>query len=156
MELPIWDIYIGMFKLSGVFSCLVCGGLVGFERQFSGKPAGIRTSVLICFSAYIFATLSSYLSKDAGDPSRVLGQIVTGVGFLGAGVMFLKKGTVNGVTSAAIIWLLASLGCLIAFGFELEALFFTVLTLFLLVGVSLLEVLIKKLKSGVHKDTEHD
>ena len=149
MEVPIWDVSIGMFKLSGVFSCLVCGGLVGFERQFSGKPAGIRTSVL-------FATLSSYLSEDVGDPSRVLGQIVTGVGFLGAGVMFLKKGTVNGVTSAAIIWLLASLGCLIAFGFEWEALFFTALTLFLLVGVSLLEVLIKKLKSGVHDDAEND
>ena len=156
MGIEIWNMYVGMFKISGIVSCLLCGGLVGFERQFSGKPAGIRTSVLICFSAYIFSTLSTHLSQDAGDPSRVLGQIVTGVGFLGAGVMFLKKGTVNGVTSAAIIWLLASLGSLIAFGFELEALFFTILTLFLLVGVSLLEVLIKKLKSGVHNDSENE
>ncbi len=154
MGVEILDFHVGMFRLSGIVSCLVCGGMVGFERQFSGKPAGIRTSVLICFSAYIFATLSSFLNEDAGDPSRVLGQIVTGVGFLGAGVMFMKKGTVNGVTSAAVIWLLAALGCLIAFGFETEALFFTVLTVILLVGVSFLEVLVKKLKSGVHDDSE--
>lgn len=141
---------LGPFKLSGIGTCLLCGSLIGLERQLSGKPAGIRTSILICFSTYVFASLSSFLVTDLGDPSRVVGQIVTGVGFLGGGVMLSRDGLVVGVTSAAVIWLLSAMGCLAAFGYEAQALVFTALTLFILVGVNLLERLVKKLNQGVH------
>lgn len=147
-------IAISPFEWSGLIACLVCGGLIGFERQMSGKPAGIRTSVLICFSTYIFASLSNFLVTDLGDPSRVVGQIVTGVGFLGGGVMLTREGLVVGVTSAAIIWLLAALGCLIAFGYEIHAVVFTVLALIMLYGVNYLERLVKHLNKGVHQRDE--
>jgi putative Mg2+ transporter-C (MgtC) family protein len=143
---------LGPFKIEGIASCLLCGTLIGLERQLLGKPAGIRTSILICFSTYMFAALSSFLIRDQGDPPRVVGQVVTGVGFLGGGVMLTRDGLVVGVTSAAIICLLATLGCIIAFGFELQAIIFTIISILVLVGVGLLEQVIKKLKSGVHKD----
>lgn len=152
MDFTAISTFFGPFKVEGLVTCFICGSLIGLERQLSGKPAGIRTSVLICFSTYLFATLSSFLITDLGDPSRVVGQIVTGVGFLGGGVMLSREGVVVGVTSAAIIWLLAAFGCLIAFGFEMESIVFTVLALIVLVGVNFLEKGIKKLKSGVHKD----
>lgn len=88
---------------------------------------------------------------DLGDPSRVVGQVVTGVGFLGGGVMLTRDGLVIGVTSAAVIWLLAALGCIIAFELEFQAVLFTVLSLIVLVGVNLLEKVVKRLNSGVHK-----
>lgn len=143
---------LGPFQLEGIGACLLCGTLIGLERQLSGKPAGIRTSILICFSTYIFASLSGFLVSETGDPSRVVGQIVTGVGFLGGGVMLTRDGLVVGVTSAAVIWLLAAMGSIIAFGYELQAIIFTALALVILVGVSLLERWVKRLNSGVHKD----
>ena len=141
------------FKLEGIGACLLCGTLIGLERQFSGKPAGIRTSVLICFSTYIFACLSQFLvCQVGGDSTRVLGQVVTGDGFLGGGVIIARKGFVLGVTSAAIIWLLAALGCLIAFGYELQSLIFTGISLFVLIGVHLIERMIRKIKSKARRN----
>ncbi|MBL4652429.1 MAG: MgtC/SapB family protein [Flavobacteriales bacterium] len=142
------------FSFLGISCCIFCGTIIGLERQLSGKPAGIRTSILICFSTYLFAVLSSFLVADSGDPSRVVGQIVTGVGFLGGGVMLSRNGLVVGITSAAIIWLLAGLGCIIAFGFLSQSVIFSVVTVLLLIGISFLEKMIRKLKSGEHKDVK--
>ncbi|MDH5298939.1 MAG: MgtC/SapB family protein, partial [Desulfobulbaceae bacterium] len=85
---------------------ILCGGIIGLERQLRGKAAGIRTSILICLGTQAFVSLSAAIGfgNAAYDPSRVLGQVVTGIGFLGAGVIMGKEGTVKGVTSAAIIW----------------------------------------------------
>ncbi len=89
---------------------VACGGVVGFERQVRGKPIGIRTSILICLSTYIFVRLGGTLYGTGVDPTRVLGQVVTGVGFLGAGVILAKGGSITGVTSAAVVWMLAAIG----------------------------------------------
>lgn len=82
---------------------VLCGAIVGLERQLRGKPAGVRTSILVCLGTAIYVRLGSALAADGTDPTRVLGQLVTGIGFLGAGVMFSNQGTVTGVTTAAVI-----------------------------------------------------
>jgi putative Mg2+ transporter-C (MgtC) family protein len=131
-------------------AALLCGGLIGVERQLRGKPAGIRTSVLICMGTLIFVTLGvSFAAADA-DPTRVLGQVVTGIGFLGAGVILTREGIVVGVTSAAAIWLLAALGSAIALGYERSAIAFTLVALIVLIGVEGLEGSFASLRRGVH------
>lgn len=141
---------IDPISIKGCLVALACGLIIGFERQLSGKPAGIRTSILICLSAYSFISMAAFFQPDVGA-IRTVGQIVTGVGFLGAGVIMAKEGLVVGVTSAAVIWILAAIGCLVGLESYGSALLLTFLTLFILVGITYLEKLIKKLKSGVHK-----
>src|SRR5215212_10903261 len=92
---------------------VVCGGIVGLERQLRGKAAGIRTSILICLGTAVFVGLGASFSGERVDPTRVLGQVVSGIGFLGGGVILAREGAVVGVTSAAVIWVLAALGSLI-------------------------------------------
>ncbi len=129
---------------------VLCGLIIGFERQWSGKPAGIRTSILITLSSYAFVAMGHYLQPEIGTV-RIIGQIVTGVGFLGAGVIISKEGLVVGVTSATVIWMLTSIGCLIGLESFGAALWLTGIALAVLLGITFLESVIKKLKKGVHK-----
>lgn len=133
-----------------VGTAFFCGGIIGLERQFRGKPAGIRTSVLICLGTCIFVTLSSSFTGREADPTRVLGQVVTGIGFLGAGVILTREGAVLGVTSAATIWMLAAIGAAIGFGWIEAALALAGVTVGILIGVELLEASFVTLRSGVH------
>jgi putative Mg2+ transporter-C (MgtC) family protein len=142
-------------KIEACLIAIFCGFLLGFERQWFGKPAGIRTSILVCMGAYAFIALANFY-QDAIGGVRVLGSLVTGVGFLGAGMMLSKEGIVQGVTSAAIIWILAAIGCLIGFGNYQAAVSITLLTLFTLIGVNLLERAFKRLRRGVHKILKSD
>ena len=89
---------------SRLLTCLLCGFLIGIERQLRGKPIGIRTSSLIILGSYCFLELSCAISPQAADQARVLGQLVTGIGFLGAGVMMTQNGVVIGATAAATVW----------------------------------------------------
>jgi putative Mg2+ transporter-C (MgtC) family protein len=141
------DIYSGGFWIKILVS-VICGGIIGFERQFRGKPAGIRTSILICLGTEVFVSYGT--SLGAGDQYRVLAQVVTGIGFLGAGLMISQEGTVRGVTSAAVIWLLAAIGSTIGLGHYLEALVLVLVTIGILSGVEYLENSIRRLRSGVH------
>jgi putative Mg2+ transporter-C (MgtC) family protein len=127
---------------------IVCGGIIGFERQIRGKAAGIRTSILICLGTEVF--VSHGVSLSAGDQYRVLAQVVTGIGFLGAGLMISQEGTVRGVTSAAVIWVLAAIGSTIGLGRIMEALILVLVTVAVLSGVEYLENSIRRLRSGVH------
>jgi len=129
---------------------LLCAGVIGFERQIRGKPAGIRTSILICLGTEIFVSLGAAFSQPAADPGRVIGQVVTGIGFLGAGVIMSKEGLVKGVTSAAVIWMLAAIGAAIGLGHIAAALALALVTLGVLLGVEFLEVSFRKLRRGVH------
>jgi putative Mg2+ transporter-C (MgtC) family protein len=133
---------------------VICGGIVGLERQARGKPAGVRTSILVCLSTAVFVHLGAAVSGAGADPARVLGQLVTGVGFLGAGVMFSRSGIVTGVTTAAVIWILAAIGAAIGFGRYDGALALAVVTVVILVGVELLESSVKWLTHGVHRRSE--
>ena len=90
------------------------GGLVGLERQNHNKSSGIRTMALISLGACVFSIVS--FSFPEADPTRIIAQIVTGIGFLGAGIIFKSGMNVYGLTSAATIWCTASLGVLVGIG----------------------------------------
>ena len=96
------------------------GGVIGFERQLHGRPAGLRTHVLVCLGATLTMILSSSFGEHV-DPGRAVAGIVAGVGFLGAGVIVKSKELVRGLTTAACIWFVAALGLLIGHGLYLVA-----------------------------------
>ncbi len=135
---------------SAIGSAAFCGAIIGMERQLRGKPVGIRTSALIVLGTYLFLATAFMLHGDVIDHSRVVGQIITGIGFLGAGVMLAKDGAVVGVTSAATIWVLASIGVVIATDNLLAAIKLSVLVVGILYGVDVLEAKFKSLGRGVH------
>ncbi|HXF95394.1 MAG TPA: MgtC/SapB family protein [Gemmatimonadales bacterium] len=117
----------------------VLGGAVGLERELSGKPAGLRTNILICMGSVIFTQLSLTLGGAGADPTRVAAQIVTGVGFIGAGTILHARGAVVGLTSAATIWVVAAIGVALGAGYYLEALGTTILVLLVLQGLRWVE-----------------
>lgn len=93
------------------------GGMIGLEREASGKPAGFRTNMLICLGAALVTEVSYIVAFNAhkewgsnSDPSRIAAQIVSGIGFLGAGTILHNKGTVQGLTTAATLWVVAAIG----------------------------------------------
>jgi putative Mg2+ transporter-C (MgtC) family protein len=134
----------------GIGVAVLCGGVVGFERQIRGKPAGIRTNILICLGTAIFVKLSTLFGGQSTDPTRVLGQVVTGIGFLGAGVIIARGGHVKGVTSAAVIWTLAGIGAMIGFGRFAPAIALALTTVVILTVIEFLEVSFRRLRSGEH------
>lgn len=140
---------------SRVGMSLLCGGMIGLERQLRGKPAGMRTSSLICLGTMMFVFLGLGIrGTQGGDATRVLGQIVTGVGFLGAGVIMTRNGLVTGVTSAAVVWVLAAVGAAVGAGRFGAALATSVVTVSILVGVEKLEHAFAALRRGVHANME--
>ena len=89
----------------------VLGAAIGLERELSGKAAGLRTNLLICLGAAVFTIISKRMVADTeGSVARIAAQIVTGVGFLGAGAIIQDRRSVHGLTTAATIWLVASIG----------------------------------------------
>lgn len=141
---------ISPYSWGAIGAAVSCGALIGLERQLRGKPVGIRTSSLIVLGTYLFLSTAFIFKGEGSDPSRVIGQVITGIGFLGAGVMLAKNGAVVGVTSAATIWVLAALGVLIAAGHLLQALKFSALVVIILYGVDFLENNVRSLSRGVH------
>ena len=143
-----------------IATTLLCGGVIGLERQLRGKPAGIRTSILICMGTCAYVSLAASIN-GVTDQSRVLSQVVTGVGFIGAGVIMSKQGqranegVVIGVTSAAIIWVLAAIGATIGLNRLDAAIALTFVTVAVLVGVELLEASFLRLRRGVHAKYSH-
>lgn len=101
------------------------GILIGYDREKSGKVAGVRTQMLVCVGSSLFAGLSVFLANSLGvigqDPTRIIAQIVSGVGFLGAGVILKNGNRLSGVTTAATIWTTAAVGVSIGSGFYLPA-----------------------------------
>lgn len=145
--------YLSIYPLDwyGIGSAIISGMIIGFERQMLGKPVGVRTASLISLGSYLFVATTRHVVVGDGDPSRVIGQIITGVGFLGAGVMFNKNGLVVGVTSAAAIWGLAAIGVIIGTGNYFTGVKIAILVVFLLVGIDLFEGAFKFMQRGVHE-----
>jgi putative Mg2+ transporter-C (MgtC) family protein len=130
------------FLLRAAFAIL-CGAVVGLEREFKGKPAGLRTNTLICLGAALYMLLSEFLLQKLGlpsaDPARIAAQVVTGIGFLGAGTIIQSRGEVIGLTSAATIWVVAAIGLIIGAGFPLLGTVCTGLVLLMLIGFEKVE-----------------
>ena len=123
----------------------------GLERQLRGKPAGVRTCILVCLGTATFMRLGIALDgATRSDPTRVLGQIITGIGFLGGGLILTKDGLIMGVTSASVIWVLAAVGCLIGVDRYGDALALSLVMVFVLLGVETLESGFKAFRRGVH------
>jgi putative Mg2+ transporter-C (MgtC) family protein len=103
---------IGPHDLLSILLAVILGGAIGAEREISGKAAGLRTNVLICLGAAVFTIISKDMAAGTaeGSVTRIAAQIVSGVGFLGAGAIIQDRGGVHGLTTAATIWLVASIG----------------------------------------------
>jgi len=134
--------------------CFLSGIVVGLERQLRGKPVGMRTSTLICMGTYVFVAITRQVSNEVTDPSRIIGQVITGIGFLGAGVILARHGAIIGVTSASAIWVLAAIGAVIGVGFPWLGVKLAVLTVAILVGVDFFEHHFAFLQRGVHQKPE--
>ncbi|KEI72278.1 MgtC/SapB family protein [Endozoicomonas elysicola] len=141
---------ISPLNWKALLTSLLCGTLLGAERQFRGKPVGIRTASLITLGTSLVIILSKSVVAEATDPSRIIGQMITGIGFIGAGVMFSRDGLVQGVTSAATIWILAAIGIAIGLGYYEAAVKVSLYALLILTSVNVLERLFKSLNRGVH------
>jgi len=137
-------------------AAVLCGGIVGIERQLRGKAIGIRTGILICLATQVFVRLGITLDDSDVDPTRVIGQVVTGVGFLGAGVILARGGAITGVTSAAVVWMLAAIGSTIGVGRPLEGLVLSLLVVGVLIGVRLLESAFKRLRGRYDEPEDAD
>ncbi len=137
-------------------AAVLCGGIVGVERQLRGKAIGIRTGMLICLATQVFVRLGITLDDSDVDPTRVIGQVVTGVGFLGAGVILARGGAITGVTSAAVVWMLAAIGSTIGVGRPLEGLVLSLLVVGVLIGVRLLESAFKRLRGRYDEPEDAD
>ena len=131
-----------------VAGALVIGGMIGFERTFRGRPAGFRTHSLVCIASALLMIVTVYqnrwmteLTQEAirTDPTRMAQGIMTGIGFLGAGVIFKEGFTVRGLTTAASIWITAAIGILVGIGFWFAAIAGTAATLIVLALFRLIE-----------------
>lgn len=134
--------------LIGIILAIIFGSAIGFERELSGKAAGLRTNVLICLGAAVFTIISREVGGDTHSITRIAAQIVTGVGFLGAGAIIQDRGGVHGLTTAATIWLVASIGMACGASFYVLALLTTIIAMGVLIGLSRLEKIVKKLRAN--------
>ncbi len=137
---------VEILRLDLTLSILIAvaiGGAVGMERQLAGKPAGLRTNILICVGATLLGDLSirmgAPLGKAGPSPSMLAAQVMSGIGFLGAGTIMKDGGTVLGLTSAATIWIVAAMGLALGAGHRLEAAGTAVIVLLTLAALGPLE-----------------
>ncbi len=122
-QLPSWIVAMQSFGWESIVQVLIAallGGLIGFEREWRGRDAGLRTNMLIAMGACLFTIISikgfPLQGSSAKDTARLAAQVVTGIGFLGAGAIIQTRGHAKGMTTAATIWMVAAIG--VAVGVE--------------------------------------
>ena len=129
----------------------VCGGLIGIERELKDKPAGFRTNILICLGASIYMAIGLLVPAEQVDPTRIAAQVVTGIGFLGAGCIIQAEGHIRGLTTAATIWVVAAIGIVSGAGYPVLAL---IASLMVIVTLAALQRVEKRFFSGDRFDHE--
>src|SRR5213596_2150029 len=137
---------VEMFRLELMLQvglATLLGGAIGLERELGGKPAGLRTNILICLGSVLYTKLSITMATGNADPTRVAAQIVTGVGFIGAGTILHARGAVVGLTSAATIWVVAALGVALGSGYYLEGVGTTLAVILVLAGLGRVEKIVQ-------------
>jgi len=132
MELTLIPLELHPQMLLRLLVATVLGAVVGYEREHAGKPTGVRTHGMVSLGAALFAVVSLYSFGSASDPARVAAQVVTGIGFLGAGAIFRRRNSVEGLTTAASLWVTAAIGLAVGVGLVLMSCATTVLVFLLL------------------------
>ena len=123
-----------------VILAVALGTAIGLERELRGKAAGLRTNVLICLGAAVFTIISKEMAAGRGDSlTRIAAGVVTGVGFLGAGAIIRDRGGIHGLTTAATIWLVASIGMACGAGFYKLSVISAFVAIIVLIGLAQLE-----------------
>ena len=118
---------------------LILGSAIGYERKVHNKAAGMRTHALVCVGSTLFAVLSTFTVQDPSSSARIAAGLITGLGFLGAGMIFRNETRVEGLTTAAEIWVLGAVGLAIGFGYYIIAVAASVIVVFILVPEEYLE-----------------
>lgn len=122
--------------ISRLVISVILGALIGYEREITHKPAGLRTHIFVCMGACLFTIASFYLIEDNAigsfDGTRIAAGIVTGISFIGAGSIIASKGDVKGVTTAASLWVVSAIGLMIGFGIYLLPIIAAIITFFIL------------------------
>ena len=144
--------------LGKLFVSAILGGIIGWERHRRGRPAGLRTHLLVCIGVTLMMLVSEHIfvqyqshghnSILRVDPARIAAQVVTGIGFLGAGTIMRSKASIRGLTTAASLWVVAGIGLAVGSGFILPAIFTTVIAIAILTLNSLVE---KKMKRNRYR-----
>ena len=122
-----------------LFAALLLGAVIGLEREVSDKAAGLRTNILICVGACLFSIISG---RFFNDPARIAAQIVTGIGFLGAGAIMREGDKVTGLTTAATIWMVAAIGVAAGYGHFTLSATAALMVLFVQLAFTQLDILI--------------
>lgn len=104
-----------------ILVAFVAGLIIGLERQWYNKSAGLRTNCLVALGSALYVLLSIKMTSEHGDVTRIIGQVVTGIGFLGAGIIFKEGLNIHGLTTAATVWCSSAVGSVAAAGFFFEA-----------------------------------
>ncbi|MDF0693124.1 MgtC/SapB family protein [Aquirufa ecclesiirivi] len=129
--------------LERILLSILIGAIIGLEREYRSKSAGLRTMILVCVGSCIFTLLSYKIGLGSQD--RIAANVLTGIGFLGAGVIFREKDRVTGITTATTIWVVSALGMTIGAGFELLACVTSAIVIIILSAFILVQNLISKL-----------
>lgn len=131
-----------------IFLAAVLGGMIGMERELSHKEAGLRTNILIAIGSTLLTVLSIKIAEGSkvADPTRMAAQIVTGVGFLGAGAIIQARLAIHGLTTAATIWTVAAIGIAVGSGYYLFSLLVTILVVVVLTGFKVISSALEKQK----------
>jgi len=144
-EIPIFVFFQLQLILQLLLAALL-GGIIGLEREYKRKEAGLRTYSLVCLGSALFTMLSFEIFQEFNgtsgisfDPSRIIQAIAIGVGFLGAGIIILRETRVEGLTTAAGLWLVAAIGVAVGAGFYFPAVFTTLIGVGILTGLRLIE-----------------
>lgn len=144
------------FFLPKILISTLCGAIIGYERELKNKTAGIRTNILICVGCTLYTMIPDLISNNNVDPTRIISQIITGVGFLGAGVIMKTNDKIVGVTTAAFIWVVSAIGILVG----ILNLFWT--PLLITVGLLFINKVFRKVEKHIQKrklekedETEH-
>lgn len=123
-----------LLDLIKICIAIICGGVIGMERELKDKPAGLRTNILVATGSCLFVVFGlKVAAMFDDDPGRIMGPIITGIGFLGAGTIIQARGNVRGLTSAATIWVVAGVGMSAGLGLFSLALATSILVLFILI-----------------------
>jgi len=131
-----WEIIYRLFLAASL------GAFIGFERSFFKKQAGLRTFALVALGSALFAYLGSVL--EPSNPTRVLANLVVGIGFLGAGLIFLHEEKVVGLTTAAALWVTTAIGASVGLGYYVEGFFVAILSLVILWILTFVERIIRR------------